>query len=100
MLILAGLLLTACGVIDSTSPPESVSSFQEAVEVPDWFGFEMTDVRTGETFTINDFAGKVVLVETMAMWCPNCAVQANEVRKLHNLLEHPDDLVSISLDVM
>jgi hypothetical protein len=35
----------------------------------------------------------------MAMWCPNCAVQANEVRKLHKLLEHPDDVVSISLDV-
>jgi peroxiredoxin len=98
MLILAGLLLTACGVSASTSPPEPVSS-QGAGEVPQWFGFEMTDVRTGETFTINDFAGKVVLVETMAMWCPNCAVQANEVRKLHNLLEHPDDLVSISLDV-
>ena len=23
-----------------------------------------------ETFTMNDYAGKVVLVETMAIWCP------------------------------
>ena len=48
---------------------------------------------------MNDFAGKVVLVETMAMWCPNCVVQANEVRNLHNLLGNPDDAVSVSLDV-
>jgi hypothetical protein len=26
------------------------------------------------TFIMNDFAGKVVLLETMAMWCPNCIV--------------------------
>lgn len=48
---------------------------------------------------MNDFARKVVLVETMAIWCPNCAVQANEVRNLHNLLGNPDDLVSVTLDV-
>ena len=48
---------------------------------------------------MNTFAGKVVLVETMTMWCPNCVVQANEVRKLHELIENPEDLVSVSLDV-
>ena len=41
---------------------------------------------------MNDFAGKVVLVETMAMWCPNCVGQANEVRNQHNLLGNPDGL--------
>ena len=64
-----------------------------------WFDMELTDVVTGETFTMNDFAGKVVLVETMAMWCPNCLVQANEVRKMHEALGNPEDLVSVSLDV-
>ncbi|MBK9050587.1 MAG: redoxin family protein [Chloroflexi bacterium] len=48
---------------------------------------------------MNDYAGKVVLMETMAMWCPNCIVQANEVRNLHELLGNPDDLISVSLDV-
>jgi cytochrome oxidase Cu insertion factor (SCO1/SenC/PrrC family) len=92
-LILASLLLTACSAPASTSPPEL------AAEAPEWFGIEMTDVQSGETFTMNDFAGEVVLVETMAMWCPNCTVQANEVRELHKLLENPDDLISVSLDV-
>ena len=59
---------------------------------------EMTDVLTGQTFTINDFAGKVVLLETMAVWCPTCRQQGDEVVRLHELLGDPTDLVSISLD--
>jgi len=35
----------------------------------------------------------------MAMWCPTCLFQANEVRKMHKLLDNPDDVISISLDV-
>lgn len=89
VLVLTSLFLTACS---SASSPTETSR-------PEWFDYELTDVQTGETFTINDYAGKVVLVETMAMWCPNCTVQAHEVRTLHELLGDPDDLISISLDV-
>ena len=92
-LILAGLLLTACGTSPSTTPPETDT------DTPEWFDIELTDVQTGETFTMNDYAGKVVLVETMAIWCPNCIIQANEVRNLHEMLGNPEDLVSVSLDV-
>jgi len=60
---------------------------------------ELTDAQTGETFTMNDYAGKVVLLETMAIWCPNCVVQANEIRNLHEALGNPEDLISVSLDV-
>lgn len=98
-LILASLLLTACGAPASIPPSEPVTSPQGATDTPEWFDFELTDVQTSETFTMNDFAGKVVLVETMAMWCPNCIAQANEVRSLHEMLGNPDDLVSVSLDV-
>lgn len=66
---------------------------------PDWYAIELTDVRTDETFSIDDFSGKVVLIETMAIWCPTCLQQQGEVRKLHELLGTPADLVSISLDV-
>jgi cytochrome oxidase Cu insertion factor (SCO1/SenC/PrrC family) len=96
--ILTGLP-TACGPHASTPTPESTSLPQETADTPAWFNIELTDVQTGETFTMNDYAGKIVLIETMAMWCPNCIVQANEVRKLHELLENPDDIISVSLDV-
>jgi len=93
-LLLIALILAACGPAPATA---SVAPTQTAL--PEWFDMPMTDVETGKTFTINDFSGKVVLLETMAMWCPNCLFQAGEVRKLHQLLGNPDDLVSISLDV-
>ncbi len=59
----------------------------------------MTDVRTGKTFTINDFAGKVVLIESIAQWCPNCLFQQGEMRSLRQHLGNPADLIVISLDV-
>lgn len=98
-LILVVPFFTACSAPASLSDSEPASSPQEIAEAPEWFGYELTDVQTGETFTMNEYSGKVVLVETMAMWCPNCLFQANEVRKMHKLLEDPDDVVSISLDV-
>ena len=103
-LVLTGLFLTACGTpvpvktIEPT-PNESVAATETAASEWDWFSIELTDAQTGQTFTMNDYAGKVVLVETMAIWCPNCIVQANEVQNLHKLLGNPDDLVSVSLDV-
>ena len=48
---------------------------------------------------MNDYAGKVVLLETMAIWCPNCIVQATQVQKLHEALGNPEDLISVTLDV-
>jgi len=92
-LILA-LVVSSCGTSAKLGDP-AVSD----METPEWFTMELMDVQTGETFTMDDYAGKVILLETMAMWCPNCMVQAHEVRKLHDLLEIPDDLISVSLDV-
>lgn len=103
-LVLTGLFLTACGTPAPAKTIEpitdgSVAATETAASEWDWFSIELTDAQTGQTFTMNDFAGKVVLVETMAIWCPNCIVQANEVKNLHHLLGNPDDLVSVSLDV-
>jgi thiol-disulfide isomerase/thioredoxin len=66
---------------------------------PAWFGATLTDASTGNTFTINDFKGKVVLVETMAQWCPNCKQQQTQVKALHELLGMNNDLVSLGLDI-
>lgn len=89
-------------VADEPTSPPAATSITEATATPewyDWMNMELTDVVTGETFTLNDYAGNVILLETMAVWCPNCTVQQSEIRKLHERLGNPDDLVSISLDV-
>jgi thiol-disulfide isomerase/thioredoxin len=71
----------------------------EAMAAPAWFNAELTDVNTGETFKIADFKGKVVLVETMAVWCPLCLRQQGQVRALHELLGEREDLISLALDI-
>jgi len=86
-------------VISACSPSQATLTPSAAPVTPEWFGMELTDVQTGETFTMNDYAGKVILLETMAMWCPNCLMQAGQVQKLHEALGYPEDLISISLDV-
>jgi cytochrome oxidase Cu insertion factor (SCO1/SenC/PrrC family) len=96
------LIMSACvgahaNIINTPEPQSAATAV--ATTMPDWFDMEMTDVQTGKTFTMNDYAGKVVLLETMAIWCPNCIVQAAQVRKLHETLGNPEDLISVTLDV-
>ena len=66
--------------------------------LPDWAYLESTNVSTGETFTLADYEGKVVLVEGLAMWCSTCFKQQTNVKALHERL-NSDDFVSIGLDV-
>ncbi|MCJ7695308.1 MAG: redoxin domain-containing protein [Anaerolineaceae bacterium] len=66
---------------------------------PNWFALPLTNVQTGESFTLNDFNGKVVLVENLAMWCSNCKKQQIQVRALHELLGERTDFVSLGLDI-
>lgn len=66
---------------------------------PAWFQTALIDARSGEQFTLGDFQGKVVLVETLAMWCSNCLKQQKEVKALHELLGERMDFVSLGLDI-
>jgi cytochrome oxidase Cu insertion factor (SCO1/SenC/PrrC family) len=98
--IVTALLLTACNSFATSSlPANALTPTVTATTTPDWFRIKMTDVRTGETFTINDFSGKVVLIETIAQWCPNCLFQQGETKKMVKQLGNPEDLILLSLDV-
>jgi hypothetical protein len=69
------------------------------VELPAWFQVPLTHVGTGATFRLADYQGKVVLVETMAVWCSKCLEQQRQVAALHGLLGARDDFVSVGLDI-
>jgi hypothetical protein len=111
LLALVAIVVSACGAagpaVSGAAPeasletvgPTSSAAAPGASVAPDWYGIELTDVRTGDAFSINDFAGSVVLVEAMAEWCPTCIVQQAEVKRLHDLLGGSGDLVSVSLDI-
>jgi thiol-disulfide isomerase/thioredoxin len=103
-LVIFGLLLllvSACA--PSTAPTVALVTLTPSftptpILEPAWFRIPMKNVNTGQTFTIHDFKGKVVLVEVMATWCPNCLAQEEQVNQLHAMLSDPEDFVSVSLD--
>jgi thiol-disulfide isomerase/thioredoxin len=65
----------------------------------DWYSLPLVNVHTGETFTIEGLKGKVILVETMAIWCSNCLKQQGQVQELHKLLSEREDFVSLGIDI-
>lgn len=60
--------------------------------------FEVQD-RSGKTFHLSDFRGKVVFVNFWATWCPPCRDEWPELEKLSKLMEGlPFEMVAVSQD--
>ena len=86
ILVLLGLAATAWAADeDATEEPAAA-----------WLAIELTDVRTGESFTIAEFADTPVLLESFAVWCPICTNQQKQVRALHETVG--DEVISIALN--
>ena len=103
---LAGLLacvvaLAGCSGAGASASPTYFDPIPvvAAPTVPSWFNVAMTDVNTGKQFRINDFTGKVVLMDTMATWCPTCQGEMSEMQLVPGLFPAGTDLVLVSLDV-
>ena len=67
--------------------------------MPAWFNATLVNAANSEKFKIQDFKGKVVLIETMAMWCPTCLQQQKQLKALRDQLGTREDFVSVGLDV-
>ncbi|HEX7496536.1 MAG TPA: TlpA family protein disulfide reductase [Candidatus Limnocylindrales bacterium] len=99
-LVACAVVMAGCGAAGATPTYSDPIPLVAAPTVPSWFNVQMTDVTTGKTFKISDFAGKVVLVDTMATWCPTCQGEMSQVGRLPDLVgARASDLVTISLDV-
>ena len=88
-------------MMDDSMPAadENSDEMTDAMASPAWFNVSLTDARTGQAFSVADFKGKVVLVETMAIWCTNCLKQQGQVKALHETLGMRKDFVSVGLDI-
>ncbi len=94
------LLLAACSQaaqpapttasLPTSAPTEAISAQPTAVPPensaatyagPAWASLRLTNAHTGETFTLADFAGQMLYVETMATWCPPCRTQLLNVNQ-------------------
>ncbi|PSQ60386.1 hypothetical protein BRD18_01180 [Halobacteriales archaeon SW_7_71_33] len=60
-----------------------------------WRTAELTNVRSGETFTIADL-GKPVMLQTFAVWCSKCLRQQ---RNIQDLLRREVDVRPVNLNV-
>lgn len=92
---------TAQAMMDKpTATPSMPADGKDSMTpAPKWFSLPLKDARSAEIFKISDFLGKVVLLEDMATWCPNCTQQQKEVKLLHTALGKQADLVTIGLGV-
>lgn len=68
-----------------------------AAPADELLALELTDVRSGETFTLAELAAEEgpVLLEPMAIWCTSCRAQQREVARAHET----GSFTSVSLDV-
>ena len=82
---------TASRAADSTAPATPAAPADELLALA------LTDVRSGETFTLGELASESgpVLLEPMAVWCSNCRAQQHEVVQAHETTT----FASVSLDV-
>lgn len=60
--------------------------------------FTIVDVDTGITYSLNDFIGRVVVLDLFATWCPPCGVALPYLRELY-LRYSEDEVRIISIDV-
>jgi len=102
---MVSLLLTACAPQYDTPTEQVIQQGEQVIEEQilaeqtagqvAWKDAELTDVATSQPFKISDFAGKTILVESFAVWCPKCLSQQEEFAAFG--VENPDILL-ISLD--
>jgi cytochrome oxidase Cu insertion factor (SCO1/SenC/PrrC family) len=103
-LLAALLVLASCSGAATTSHAPSGTDpvpvyVAPSPTIPSWFDVQMVDINSGKSFKVSDFSGKVVLVETMATWCPTCQGEMSQVQQLRSDYGPTTDLVTISLDV-
>jgi peroxiredoxin len=93
------LLLTACGSQQKEHEDMAMpAATSEVVYEPGaWMSMTLTDSRTGNTFKLTDYSGKVVILEMMDPGCPICKDQLKEI--VATLEVVGDNVVAVSVDV-
>ena len=91
-IILIGVMSTGGCTQQATEPPETPSeeiatpSPSEEAAAPtdwmDWMDMELIDLNTGEPFSISDFKGKTILMESFASWCASCLSQRIAIKEV------------------
>jgi len=106
MIMSLALVIAACSgnsaeketIPDVPTETSEETGNTEETTLPEWFNLELTDVNSGEVFTLASFEGQTVFVETMATWCSNCRIQLNNVGTARGEIED-SNIVFIALSL-
>jgi thiol-disulfide isomerase/thioredoxin len=86
----------ACAV--ALQPSATPVAAEAGEEQTGWRAIDLTNALTGEAFTLADYAGCRVMVQTMATWCPTCRKQLANVAAAREQLD-PDSAVFVAISV-
>jgi peroxiredoxin len=91
LLIVVLFSVVSCGPESSQTTPATVELGSEA---PD---FTLTDL-SGESVSLSEFRGKVVLLNFWATWCPPCKAEMPSMEKLFQTLKE-DGFVLLTINI-
>jgi len=84
------LLLSCTGCLTADKPESGTDS--------GWRTIELTDVRSGTTFSVADFTGRPVLIQPFTLTCPICIRQQAEISRLHASGGIPFVMIGLDID--
>lgn len=63
------------------------------------YNFTLTNINSGKEFSLSEFAGKVIIVDFWATWCPPCRQQVPVFNALYEKYKSQGlEIVGVSLD--
>jgi len=95
--LVAGVVMTALfGVALAIKLRPQLNLLEVGSTAPD---FKAVELPSGRPATIENYRGKVVLLNIWATWCPPCKVEMPSMERLHKKLAGTDfELVAVSVD--
>jgi len=95
--LVAGVVMTAVfGVALAIKLRPQLNLLEVGSTAPD---FQAVELPSGRPATIENYRGKVVLLNIWATWCPPCKIEMPSMQRLHQKLARTDfQLVAVSVD--
>ncbi len=84
------------GVVAGMALTEDVRPIRPGSRAPD---FRAVNLATGDTVSLRDYAGEVILLNLWATWCAPCVVEMPSMQRLHEKLGPRGlKIVAVSVD--